>query len=240
MTSAAPRPFAVNFALIMVGLRAALGAACGRPALAGRVVDQPRRSLAGPLALRLHARLGKMMQEFAALVAHLAAFGADPPSRAPRRKPAPRPDAAGSATARDIPKDIPQDSSWGAAAAVPPESPPRAPRAPRLPSNFGWLPGLSTSVAIGASQLRHLLTDPELLALLHTSPALVRMLRPLCWMLGVELPAAVLPPRPAPADAGPDAEPKPPRRRRRRLWRPPSRRSDMLRLLRMGTPLIRT
>jgi len=82
--------------------------------------------------------------------------------------------------------------------------------------------------------LRHLLTDPELLALLHTSPQLVRMLRPLCWMLGVELPATVLPPRPEPA------EPKPPRRRRRRLWRPPSRRSDMLLLLRMGTPLIRT
>jgi len=233
----------------MVGLRAAIGAACGRPALAGRVVDQPRRSLAGPLALRLHARLGKMMQVFAALVAHLTAFGADPPSRAPRRKPAPRPD-----TAAAIPEDAAQDPSqdpfpWAAAAAAaaataappgaaPPESPPRAPRAPRLPSNFGWLPGLSTSVAIGASQLRHLLTDPELLALLHTSPALVRMLRPLCWMLGVELPATVLPPRHAPAE--PDGEPKPPRRRRRRLWRPPSRRSDMLLLLRMGTPLIRT
>jgi len=224
----------------MVGLRAAIGAACGRPALAGRVVDQPRRSLAGPLALRLHARLGKMMQEFAALVAHLAAFGADPPSRAPRRKPAPRPDAAASpaqGAPQGAPQDTPQDTPSGAAVARP-ESPPRAPRAPRLPSNFGWLPGLSTSVAIGASQLRHLLTDPELLALLHTSPALVRMLRPLCWMLGVDLPATVLPPRPAPAEQ--DGEPKPPRRRRRRLWRPPSRRSDMLLLLRMGTPLIRT
>jgi len=227
----------------MVGLRAAIGAACGRPALAGRVVDQPRWHLAGPLALRLHARLGKMMQEFAALVAHLTAFGADPPSRAPRRKPAPRPDAAapnpedaGQAASQDIPQGTSQDTPSEAAA--PPESPPRAPRAPRLPSNFGWLPGRSTSVAIGASQLRHLLTDPELLALLHTSPALVRMLRPLCWMLGVDLPATVLPPRPAPAE--PNGEPKSPRRRRRRLWRPPSRRSDMLLLVRMGTPLIRT
>ena len=97
---------------------------------------------------------------------------------------------------------------------------------------------MSCGVAAAASQLRHLLTDPELLALLHTSPALVQMLRPLCWMLGVDLPATVLPPRPA--RAAPHGEPKPPRRRRRRLWRPPSRRSDMLLLVRMGTNLIRT
>ena len=96
---------------------------------------------------------------------------------------------------------------------------------------------MSCGVAAAASQLRHLLTDPELLAVLHTSPALVQMLRPLCWMLGVDLPATVLPPRPARAG---DGEPKPPRRRRRRLWRPPSRRSDMLALVRMGTNLIRT
>ena len=51
VTAAPPRPFATNFALILSGLRAAIGAACGRPALAGRVVDQPRRSLAGPLAV---------------------------------------------------------------------------------------------------------------------------------------------------------------------------------------------
>jgi len=61
------------------------------------------------------------------------------------------------------------------------------------------------------------------------------MLRPLCRMLGVALPAEVLPPRP---EVEPDTAPKPPRRRRRHLWRPPSRRSDMLFLLRMGTPLI--
>jgi len=243
VTSAPPRPFAVNFALIMTGLRAALAAAYGRPALAGGGMDQPRRPLAPPLVLRLHRRLGQMMLAFAALVAHLTEFGADAPPRAPRRKRAPRPDAAA-----PIPEDPAQDPSqaaspWAAAAAAAtaatpgaarPESPPRAPRPPRLPSNFGWLPGVSCGVAAGASQLRHLLTDPELLALLHTSPALVRMLRPLCWMLGVDLPATVLPPRPAPA------EPKPPRRRRRRLWRPPSRRSDMLLLVRMGTNLIRT
>ena len=93
--------------------------------------------------------------------------------------------------------------------------------------------GLSPAAAAAASQLRHLLTDPEVLALLRASPALVQLLRPLCRMLGVDLPVEFLPPKPA------NAEPKPPRRRRRRLWRPPSRRSDMLLLLRMGTPLVK-
>jgi len=229
VTSTPPDSIATRFALIMTGLRAALAAAYGRPALAGGGMDQPRRSLAPPLVLRLHRRLGQMMLAFAALVAHLTEFGADAPSRAPRRKRAPRPDAA-AALAQDTPPDTIQNTPSGPAAAQP-ESPPRA---PRLPGNFGWLPGVSCGVAAGASQLRHLLTDPDMLALLLASPALVQMLRPLCWMLGVDLPAEVLPPPP------PDAAPKPPRRRRRRLWRPPSRRSDMLLLVRMGTPLIRT
>jgi len=233
VTSAPPDSIATRFALIMTGLRAALAAAYGRPALAGGGMDQPRRPLAPPLVLRLHRRLGQMMLAFAALVAHLTEFGADAPPRAPRRKRAPRPDAAAGAPAQDTPPDTIQNTPSGTTAAQP-ESPPRAPRPPRLPGNFGWLPGVSCGVAAGASQLRHLLTDPDMLALLLTSPALVQMLRPLCWMLGVDLPAEVLPPPP------PEAAPKPPRRRRRRLWRPPSRRSDMLRLVRMGTPLIRT
>jgi len=229
VTAPPPDSIATRFAQIMTGLRAALAAAYGRPALAGGGMDQPRRSLAPPLVLRLHRRLGTMMLAFAALVAHLSEFGADAPPRAPRRKRAPRPDAAASPA-----PDTPQNTPSGAAAAAQPESPPRAPRPPRLPGNFGWLPGVSCGVAAGASQLRHLLTDPDMLALLLASPALVQMLRPLCWMLGVDLPAEVLPPPPK------DAAPKPPRRRRRRLWRPPSRRSDMLLLLRMGTNLIRT
>jgi len=230
VTPAPPDSIATRFAQIMTGLRAALAAAYGRPALTGGGMDQPRRSLAPPLVLRLHRRLGAMMLAFAALVAHLTEFGADAPPRAPRRKRAPRPDAA----AAPAPETPPDTSSGTTAAAVQPESSPRAARPPRLPGNYGWLPGVSCGVAAGASQLRHLLTDPDMLALLLASPALVQMLRPLCWMLGVDLPVEVLPSRPEPA------EPKPPRRRRRRLWRPPSRRSDMLLLLRMGTPLIRT
>jgi len=213
----------------MAGLRAAVAIACGPPPLGGPLVFRLTRPLAANLAARLHGRLGKMMQAFAALVAHLTEFGADAPPRPRRRKPAPRPDVAAS-PAPDAPPDTPQTTPYGTIAAARPESPPRP---PRLPGNVGWLTGLSPAAAAGASQLRHLLTDPEVLALLRASPALVQLLRPLCRMLGVDLPVEFLPPKPA------NAEPKPPRRRRRRLWRPPSRRSDMLLLLRMGTPLVK-
>ncbi len=231
MTDAPPHPIATRFARIMAALREAVAIAAGPPPLGGPLVLRLRRPLAAPLALRLHQRLGKMMQAFAALVAHLAAFGTDAPPRAPRRKPAPRPDAA--ALAQDAPPGAPpdpfrntlQDAPWRAAAR--PASPPRA---PRLPGHAGCLAGLSGAAAVAAAQLHSLLADPDALTLLRASPALVQMLRPLCRMLGIALPADVLPPPPA------ATEPKPPRRRRRR-WHPP-RRGDLLFLLRMGTPLI--
>src|SRR5487761_2642484 len=106
VTPAPPHSVATRFAQIMTGLRAALAAAYGRPALTSGGMDQPRRSLAPPLVLRLHRRLGAMMLAFAALVAHLTAFGADAPPRA---------------------REPPPDPSPGPAAAQP-ESSPRAPR----------------------------------------------------------------------------------------------------------------
>src|SRR5487761_2182723 len=118
VTPAPPDSIATRFARIMTGLRAALAAAYGRPVLAGGGMDRPRRSLAPPLVLRLHRRLGTMMLAFAALVAHLTEYGADAPPRAPRRKRAPRPDAAAS-PARDTTPDTPQNTSSGPAAAQP-------------------------------------------------------------------------------------------------------------------------
>src|SRR5487761_2117509 len=119
VTSAPPDSIATRFAQIMTGLRAALASAYGRPALAGGGMDLPRRSLAPPLVLRLHRRLGTMMLAFAALVAHLTEYGADAPPRAPRRKRAPRPDAAAVAPA----PETPPDTSSGAAAASQDPSP---------------------------------------------------------------------------------------------------------------------
>ncbi len=226
MTDAPPPIFALSFAGIMVALRAAVGFVAGRVPPGAPLALRPRRVLAAPLVLRLHRRLGKMMQAVAALLAYRTADGKDPP---PRRKPAPRPDAAAAAVAAATEAtDIPQD----AAAAVPPAARPEPrPRAPRLPGRAGWLTGLSAEIAGRASQLRYLLAQPETQALLHDSPTLVRLLHPLCRMLGVALPAELLPPRPP-------KPPRPPRapRPRQRRWHPP-RRADLHFLLRMGKPI---
>ena len=229
VTETPPQTFTLSFAQIMVALRAAVAIVAGPLPLGAPLVLRPRRALAAPLVLRLHRRLGKMMQAVAALLAYRAAHGEDPPQR---RKPAPRPDAA-AATAMEAPRDIPHDDDAAIppTAAAPPEPAARPPRAPRLPGRAGWLTGLSANIAGRASQLRYLLAGPEAQALLRTSPMLVRLLHPLCRMLGVALPAELLPPRPP----KPQRPPRAPRPRRRR-WHPP-RRADLHFLLRMGKPI---
>jgi len=77
---------------------------------------------------------------------------------------------------------------------------------PRLPHKFAWLVRLVPEAACYGSQLRHLLAEPEMAALLAASPQARRLLRPLCRMLAVPPPQAVprakLPPpdRPDPSD----------------------------------------
>lgn len=71
-----------------------------------------------------------------------------------------------------------------------------------LPRQFGWLLQLVPVVAAGcASQLRHLLADPEMAALLTASPQVMRILRPLCRMLGLEAGLLVVAPAVASGDA---------------------------------------
>jgi hypothetical protein len=56
-----------------------------------------------------------------------------------------------------------------------------------LPRRFGWLVHLVGYQAAGhASQLAHLLGDPEMVALVRDVPQARRILTPLCRMLGVE------------------------------------------------------
>ena len=67
----------------------------------------------------------------------------------------------------------------------------------RLPSSPAWLIKLVPEAAAAASQLRSLLTDPEVAAFLAADPARIsRPLRSLCRMLDVEPPLPA-PPRPA-------------------------------------------
>jgi hypothetical protein len=73
------------------------------------------------------------------------------------------------------------------ASAHPPTAPdaPDAERLPRLPRGHAWLIRLVPEAAGYASQLRHLLADPEMAALLAATPRLAQILRPLCHALGL-------------------------------------------------------
>ena len=70
----------------------------------------------------------------------------------------------------------------------------------RLPGGRGWLVRvLGYEAAAYASQLQHLLREPEMQALLAAMPAVGRVLRPVCRMLGVTAVAGLARPvRPRP------------------------------------------
>jgi hypothetical protein len=58
---------------------------------------------------------------------------------------------------------------------------------PVMPRSFGWLLALVPCEAAGyASQLRHALAEPEMVALLAAAPQARRLLAPLCRMLAIE------------------------------------------------------
>jgi hypothetical protein len=64
-----------------------------------------------------------------------------------------------------------------------------------LPRHFGWLLALVPCDAANlGSQLRHTLTDPEMVALLAASAQARRILAPVCRMLAIE--KEVLTPKP--------------------------------------------
>ena len=86
-----------------------------------------------------------------------------------------------------------------------------APRPLAPPSAPGWLVADLRHEAMGyASQLNHLLSEPETAALLAQCPQAVRLLRPVCHMLGLVHP--VLPPghraRKPPAVPAPEPAPR--------------------------------
>jgi hypothetical protein len=90
-----------------------------------------------------------------------------------------------------------------------PEQP--RPKRPYFPSTRGWLVGAAGFKAANhASQLNHMLATPEAQEFLIAVPRVGRILRPLCHMLGIDVPTPiVLPPKPRkPRKPRP---PKPPR-----------------------------
>jgi len=138
--------------------------------------------LAAPLLILVWRRLRRTAARFAALTARIRA-GRLPRPTAGRRRPAGRPPDA----------------------ARPPRPPPQ-----RLPARSAWLIRLVPEAACSASQLRHLLDDPEMAALIAATPQMGRLLRPLCRMLGVDPPPGLRPPgRRAPPAAAPAAPSRP-------------------------------
>ncbi|MBV8578898.1 MAG: hypothetical protein JOZ58_28165, partial [Acetobacteraceae bacterium] len=73
-----------------------------------------------------------------------------------------------------------------------------SPKPFRFPSKFGWLLRFGSEVACSRSQLEYWLnTNADAAAFIAAVPQSGRIIRPLCHMLGIELPEAVrLPPRP--------------------------------------------
>ena len=151
--------------------------------------------LAAPLALLIWARLRRLAARFTRLAARLEAA---------RLEPAPPPAARRPRSRR-------------------PDTPPQ-PRPPPLPRGHAWLVGLvGYEAAGGASQMQHLLSEPDMAALIAADPRRMgRLLRPLCRMLGIAPPPAIAKPPPPVARTAPPCPAAmtrtpataPPRRRR--------------------------
>ena len=146
----------------------------------------------GDLTQPLWARISRARRLFARLLALLAAGGTPrrPGSRTWRRPPI-APDAAPA---------LPYHVTLGAGPL------------PRLSRRFAWVIGYIGYRAAGcASQLNHLLQQPGVAEIIAASPGAARTMRPLCRILGIDLPPALrrakLPPRPP---TPPRQKPRPP------------------------------
>ncbi len=153
-----------------------------KQAVAAASADYP---WTGPMALYVWNRLHRINQIFQTLAALIVA-GKLPPERVCRPR-SPRIQSA-----------------------VPARPDPATPR--RFAYRFGWLCGAVPSLPrrFGAaqfgSQLQHLLSDPEMMALIAASPRMRRTLRPLLWMLGIEGSLIRPPPAPLPVVETADAD----------------------------------
>ena len=96
---------------------------------------------------------------------------------------------------------------------------PSKPRqSPPLPSARAWLVVLAIKTAAAGSQLRHLISQPDMEEFLAACPQAGRILRPLCHMLGNDMPPVLLlPTRTRKRRARPPADPAKPRPSRRHL-----------------------
>jgi len=78
----------------------------------------------------------------------------------------------------------------------------------RFPTGRGWLGRLAPEALAYTEQLRRLLDDPEMAAILQAAPALGRTLRALCWSLCIDLPASFPAREAGPTQVAPSATPE--------------------------------
>ncbi|GAA5264949.1 hypothetical protein ACOSOMT5_P1374 [Acidiphilium sp. MT5] len=153
------------------------------------IAAQSHCQRANPVLVRLFwSRISFCLNRFRALVAN-------PPK--PRRTPRHRPTSL-----NPKPRTQPITQPINHSAGQPPIT---------LPRGRGALLRLLPSYQIRgvASQLRHLLSEADMIALVSEIPQLSRTLRPLCHMLGIRLPPHLRPPpRPYPAYRKPRAKPR--------------------------------
>ena len=128
-----------------------------------------------------------------------------------------------------------------------PAAPRVPPEGPQLPRGQAWLVKMMQPSIAAFSQLKALLREPEVVALLAARPNLLRILGPLYNSMAYPPEPRMGVPRrrkPEPDPANPDAtgtgatgtQAKPPRNPRKRKFRF-SRREDLLFRLRMGKPI---
>lgn len=146
-----------------------------------------KRWLAAPLVIPIWKKINNIAVRFAALAAMAAAGTLPAPRRRRSQSPNPRPRPPLPPAQNGVADHGPANN------------------APRLPRRFGWLLPMVPGAAIARSQLRYLLAQPEIAALLDAHPQLQKLLRPLCWMLGLRVPKSwqrtrlPKPPQPEPA-----------------------------------------
>ena len=194
------------------------------------------RTLIGPLLPWLHHRISRAAGRIQTLAARLAAGTLHRRAGSPRQAQPRQAQPRQAQPRQDSPRAQPPT-----AAEAPPPCPPRPP----IPAGFGWLLRRVQTIEVIRLQvtgcrgrLEHLLRQPDMQDLLRAAPQIGRELRPICRMLGIEVPPGLFPPsrrRPAQSGAAPPAaarpaRPKPPgpRTPRSRLrtmadYGPPSR-----------------
>lgn len=157
-----------------------------REALAMRAAKGVFADIAGPahaipFAYAICIRFGRILNRFNILL-EKRRNGIPPPK--------PRPSRAKPRDAKPRPAE--------------PATPPDTTRTPALPRRLGWLPGLVPEILGFAGNLRLMLAEPEMEALIAADPRVGRILRPLCHLLGFNPP-----PTPAPRHPGCERAPHP-------------------------------